>query len=73
MSAAINLAVSEAKIAVHCAIAGISISAIETLPAGGCRLVCLRIDGAEQIRLHFQDHVIEGPVQRFSPFRSPWR
>ena len=72
MSAAVNIAVSEVKVAVYCANAGISISTIETLPAGGCRLVCATGEGTEQVRLYFQDHVIEEPVERFPRFHRQW-
>jgi hypothetical protein len=70
VSRAINLALTEAQVASECAKAGISISAMEPLPAGGCHVVCVTGDGADEVRLRFQNHLIAGPVKRF-PFYRP--
>lgn len=74
MSRAINLSLPEAEVRAQCAGAGVSISAIEPLPAGGTHLVCKTSEGADEIRLRFADQLIEGVVRRF-PFyraRGPW-
>lgn len=74
MSRAVNLTLSEAVMAEQCMKLGVSISAIEALPSGGCHLVCTTSAGADEIRLRFQDQIITGIVKRF-PFynaRGPW-
>ena len=74
MSRAINLALAEADVKARCAESGVSISAIEPLQSGGTHLVCTTSAGADEIRLRFQDHIIQGTVRRF-PFygaRGPW-
>jgi hypothetical protein len=58
MSRNINLRLSEADVRTHCVAAGISISTIEPLPAGGTHLVCVTGEGADEIRLRFQNHRI---------------
>jgi hypothetical protein len=67
MSRAINLAMHEAGVKARCAESGLSISAIERLPSGGTRLVCMTSAGADQIRLRLGNHVIEATMRRF-PF-----
>jgi hypothetical protein len=74
MSRAMNLKLPEDKVRQRCDAAGVSISAIETLPSGGTHLVCTTGEGAEEMRLKLGAHLIEGPVRRF-PFyraRGPW-
>jgi hypothetical protein len=70
MSRAMNLRLSEADVRSHCIAAGISISAIEPLPAGGTHLVCVTGEGADEIRLRFRDHVIPGVVRRLPFYRA---
>lgn len=72
MSRVVNLTIAEAQVAAHCANAGIALRAIETLPSGGCPLVCATSEGAGEVRLRFQDHMIEGDVRRFPFYRKPW-
>lgn len=71
MSRAVNIALTEARVAMECTNAGISISSMEPLPAGGCHIVCVTSEGADEVRLRFQDHVIAGPVKRFPFYRPP--
>ena len=66
MSRAMNLALAEAVVRQRCGDSGVSISAIESLPAGGTRLVCTTGDGADEIRLRLKDHLIPGPVRQFA-------
>jgi hypothetical protein len=40
------------------------VSAIEHLPQGGVRLVCMSSDGAETIRRKLKAHLIGGEVTR---------
>lgn len=74
MSRAFNLSLTEAAVAKHCADAGISVSAIEALPDGGVRLVCMSGNGAAQIRSKLKRHIIDGEVrrERFRPARPLW-
>lgn len=74
MSRAMNLNLPEANVRDRCNECGVSISSIEPLPAGGTHLVCTRGEGADEMRLRFAEHLIEGAVRRF-PFyraRGPW-
>lgn len=70
MSRAMNLSLPEAKVRTSCEKAGVSISAIETLPSGGTRLVCTREEGAEEMRVVFKKDMIEGNVARYAFQRS---
>lgn len=70
MSRAMNLKLTEAEVLSKCQRAGVSISAIETLPSGGTHLVCLTSEGAEQMRGEFKNNVLVGRVKRF-PFYVP--
>ena len=74
MSRALNLAMSEADIVKHCADKSIAISALEALPDGGVRLVCMSGYGAAQIRSKLKRHLIQGEVrrERFKPARPLW-
>lgn len=70
MSRAMNLSLPEAKVRTRCDQAGVSISAIETLPSGGTRLVCTREEGADEMRVVFKKDMIEGKVARYTFQRS---
>ncbi len=70
MSRAMNLKLAEADVIAQCAKAGVAISAIETLPAGGTHLVLVTPEGAETMRGVFAKHMIEGRVRRFA-FMQP--
>ncbi|HEX3422648.1 MAG TPA: hypothetical protein VHS33_04500 [Sphingomicrobium sp.] len=74
MSRALNLAMTEARILRHCRDENIGISALEKLPDGGVRLVCMSSYGAAQIRLKLKNHIIDGEVrrERFRPARLQW-
>jgi len=67
MSRALNLRLPEGDVRAHCLAAGISISAIEPLPAGGTHLVCMTGEGVDEMRQRFSHHLIAGAVRRF-PF-----
>lgn len=74
MSRAINLTMTEAQIVHHCRETGIGISALETLPDGGVRLVCMSSYGAAQIRMKLKSRIMGGDVRRkrFKPIRPLW-
>ena len=67
MSRAINFCMPEVEVTASCHDAGVSISAIETLPSCGTHLVCTTGDGAEEMRRRLGCQVILGRVKRF-PF-----
>jgi hypothetical protein len=58
----------------HCRENGVAISALEALPDGGARLVCMSNYGAAQIRLKLEAHIINEDVrrQRFRPVKPLW-
>jgi hypothetical protein len=74
MTRAFNLAMTEAEVVQHCRDKSIAISAIEALPDGGVRLVCMSGHGAAQIRSKLKRQIIEGVVrrERFRPLRPLW-
>lgn len=70
MSRAMNVSLPEAQVRLQCEQAGVSISAIETLPSGGTRLVCTREEGADEMRVRLRKSIIEGKVPRYAFQRS---
>jgi hypothetical protein len=74
MSRVINLSLGEAAVVARCLSEDVGVSAIEGLPQGGVRLVCMSVDGAETIRLKLKSHIIKGEVtrQRHRPTRPLW-
>ena len=64
----------EGAVAAACAKEAVGISAMEKLPQGGVRLVCMSADGAETMRTKFKRHLINGEVtrERVRPSRSLW-
>jgi len=74
VSRAINLSMTEAEILRHCQDKEIAVSALEALPDGGVRLVCMTGYGAAQIRSKLKGQIIEGEVrrERFRPVHPLW-
>ncbi len=74
MSRAINLSLGEADVIARCLTESVGVSAIEQLPQGGTRLVCMSMYGAELIRRKLKSHVISGEVKRarHRPTRPLW-
>jgi hypothetical protein len=74
LSRALNLALSESTVLRHCREHSIGVSAIEPLPDGGVRLVCMSSEGAADIRSTFNSKVIDGDVRRekFRPSSPLW-
>lgn len=74
MSRVINLAMTEAQVVHHCREKGIAISALEALPDGGVRVVCMSAYGAAQVRLNLKGYVVTGEVRRkrFRPIQPLW-
>ena len=65
-----NLSLTEAQVKTLCAKSGVSISATEPLPKGGCHLVCTTSDGAEEMRVKLKKYLITLPVRRFAFYRA---
>jgi hypothetical protein len=64
VSRVIHLSLDEGVVVIRCLSEKVGISAIETLPGGGVRLVCMSSDGATIIRKKLKDYVMDGDVQR---------
>lgn len=74
MNRALNVSLTEAEVLAKCGRNHVGVSAIEALPEGGVRLVCMSSDGAEQMRRKFRSHLIKGEVarKRHRPLRPLW-
>jgi hypothetical protein len=74
MSRAMNLAMSERDVLDRCQAAGVGVSALELLPSGGVRLVCMGTAGADLMRGLLSKKLIQGNVlrQKFRPSRPLW-
>jgi len=64
MSRAINLSIPYSDVVAMCEKHNVAISAIETLPSGGTRVVLMNAYDTAIIARAFTSHIIEGPVQR---------
>lgn len=74
MTRALNLDLDESAVVAKCLAEKIGVSAIERLPQGGVRLVCMSADGAERIRRKLKTHLITDAVvrQRYRPASPLW-
>ncbi len=74
MSRAINLNLSEADAREQCSTRSIGVSAIEALPDGGVRLVCMSSEGAALLRRRLKAQIIPDNARRTanSTRRLPW-
>jgi len=66
VSRAMNARLPQAEVTALCHGANVAISAIETLPSGGTHLVCVTIEGADEMRQKLTKHLIEGRVKRYA-------
>jgi hypothetical protein len=64
MSRVVHLSLDEGVVVIRCLSEKVGISAIESLPGGGVRLVCMSGDGAALIRRKLKAYVIDGDVTR---------
>ena len=64
MSRVLYLKLDEKSVLSRCESEGAGVSAIERLPEGGVRLVCMSSAGAELIRKKLKTHLIHGDVVR---------
>jgi hypothetical protein len=74
MSREILLKLEENEVIARCLKDKVGVSAIERLPAGGTRLVCMSGDGAARIRAKLKSQIIAGTVvrERHRPVRPLW-
>lgn len=71
MTRAMNVTLPESEVAKSCKTAKVAISAIETLPSGGTRLVCVTLEDADKMRKRLKKHLIDGVVTRHRFYRPP--
>lgn len=64
MSRVLLVDIDEGQVVAKCLAEKVGISAIERLPSGGVRLVCMSSDGAARMTRKFKGHLITEPVAR---------
>jgi hypothetical protein len=64
MSRVLFVALDEGQVVAKCLAEKVGISAIERLPAGGVRLVCMSSDGAERMTRKLKTHLSREDVTR---------
>jgi hypothetical protein len=64
MSRVVHLSLDEGAVVSRCTSEKVGISAIERLPAGGVRLICMSSHGAQLIRRKLKAHLINDEVTR---------
>jgi hypothetical protein len=74
MSRVLFVSLDEGDVVSRCASANVGVSAIERLPEGGVRLVCMSNDGAETMRKKLKSHLIKDQVARagYRPTAPTW-
>jgi len=74
MSRAMNLALAESTVLARCAAEKIGVSAIEALPSGGVRLVCMSSEGAALVRKKMKKDLMRDDIKRrlHRPTRPLW-
>lgn len=74
MSRVVLVSLDESQVVARCNSEKVGVSAIERLPAGGVRLVCMSSDGAARMTRKFKSHLIRGEVvrERHRPVRPLW-
>ena len=74
MSRIINLSLDEGVVVIRCHSEKVGISAIETLPGGGVRLVCMSSHGAALMRRKLKAYVLDTEVtrERHRPMIGSW-
>jgi hypothetical protein len=74
MSRVLFVSMDEGDVVSSCLAAKVGISAIEHLPAGGVRLVCMSSDGANAMRKKLKRHLITANVDRqnYRPAAPTW-
>ena len=64
MNRTLNISMNEGEVVARCLKEKVGVSAIERLPSGGVRLVCMSGDGADRMRIVLKARLINGTVQR---------
>ena len=59
MTRAVYLDMDEGKVIARCLQENVRVSAIERLPSGGTRLVCMSAEGAEHMRMALNAHLLD--------------
>ncbi|MES2001315.1 MAG: hypothetical protein V4444_03270 [Pseudomonadota bacterium] len=74
MSRVLHLQMSQADATQYCTDKKIGVSAVETLPSGAIRLVCMSVDGAERARKSLKSKLVKGDMvrQRHRPTKPLW-
>ena len=74
MSRVLFLDLDEGQVVAKCLAEKVGISAIERLPQGGIRLVCMSGDGAHTMTRKLKGHLIQGDVarERHRPTKPLW-
>jgi hypothetical protein len=74
VSRVVHFSLDEGVVVIRCLSEKVGVSAIESLPGGGVRLVCMSTDGAAKIRKKLKDYVIDGEVirERHRPKTGTW-
>jgi len=74
MSRVLFVSLDEGTVVSRCLASNVGISAIEHLPAGGVRLVCMSTDGADAMRKKLKSHLIKTEATRaaYRPSSPTW-
>ena len=74
MSRVVHLSLDEGVVVVRCLAEKVGVSALERLPGGGVRLVCMSTEGAEHIRTKLKRYLMEDDVKRepYRPVKPLW-
>jgi hypothetical protein len=64
VSRVVQLSLEEGVVVIRCLSEKVGVSAIESLPGGGVRLVCMSGEGAALIRKKLKAYLIDGEVVR---------
>ncbi len=74
MSRVLFVSLDEGEVVARCLAQNVGISSIERLPAGGTRLVCMSVDGAEAMKRKLKSKLISGIVERqgYRPTSPLW-
>jgi hypothetical protein len=74
MSRVLFLALDERQVIAKCLAEKVGISAIESLPGGGVRLVCMSSDGAASMARALKPHLMQGSItrERHRPVSPLW-
>jgi hypothetical protein len=74
MSRVVQLSLDEGVVVIRCMSEKVGVSAIESLPGGGVRLVCMSSDGAALIRRKLKRYVIDSEMirERHRPRTGTW-